>query len=119
MNAQKLMLVFTSAPYSNSNGQEALDVALIGAAFEQDVSLLFLHDGVFQIKAGQQTSAGIKQTTKAFAAVNDFGIDDVYVHDLSLIARGLNTEDMMVDVKEIDTKAISSLLNQHDRVLTF
>lgn len=119
MNRPSLTVVFASAPYSDSNGQEALDAALIGAAFEQQVSLLFLHDGVFQLKINQQTVDPIKQTTKAFSAVADFGVDHVYVHDLALLARGLELDDLSLDVETLDSAAITLLLSQQDRVLTF
>jgi len=119
MTTEKLLIVFTSGPYSCVDGQEALDLAFIGAAFEQDVSLLFLHDGVFQINAGQQASKLVKQVTKAFAAANDFGIDNVYAHDLALVARGLVVDDLVLDIKSVNTGAIAKLIAQQDRVLTF
>lgn len=120
MNARKLLYVFTQAPYSNSTGQEALDAALIGAAFEQDVSLLFLHDGVFQLMRGQNAQQSeLKRYTKAFSALSDFGIDNVYVHDLSLLARGLESDDLGISAKLLDSGAVAELIQQQFRVFTF
>ena len=56
MSAEKILYVFTQAPYSTSAGIEALDALLIGAAFEQEVSVLFIHNGVFQLKDQQVAS---------------------------------------------------------------
>lgn len=120
MSGQKYLYVFTIAPYSSSAGQEGLDAALIGAAFESDVSLLFLHDGVFQLKRGQDASQSmLKQTTKTFGALKDFGIENVYVHDLSLLARGLESHALIVDTQLIDSGGVQDLLQQQFRVFTF
>ncbi|MFT5571887.1 MAG: tRNA 2-thiouridine synthesizing protein C [Cryomorphaceae bacterium] len=120
MSVAKLLYVFEHAPYSTSVGQETLDAAFIGAAFEQPVSVLFIHDGVFQLKSEQDTrSSDIKQYTKAFAALADFGIEHVYVHDLSLKARGLELDHLQIDVQLLDSDGIRSLISEQKRVFTF
>ena len=53
--AKKFLYVNRRAPYGSIYGLESLEVVLIGAAFEQDVSLAFLGDGVFQLTKGQDT----------------------------------------------------------------
>ena len=44
--AKKFMYMNTKAPYGTIYALESLEVVLIGAAFEQDVSLAFFGDGV-------------------------------------------------------------------------
>jgi len=56
MSANKILYVITAAPYSNAKGQEAIDAILVGASFDLPVSVLFIHDGVFQIKSRQNAS---------------------------------------------------------------
>ena len=125
MTAQKLLYVITQAPYSNSTGLEALDALLIGAAFEQDVSVLFIHNGVFQLKTGQQTAqansqtAGIKQFTKTFKALEDFGVEKIYVDELSLLSRGLTPDQLFMPAKAIDSHQVKALIAQQFRVFTF
>jgi len=119
MSAQRILYVFTQAPYSNSSGIEALDALLIGAAFEQDVSVLFLHNGVFQLKADQVPSEGIKAFTKTFKALEDFGVNDIYVDQLSLISRGLTASQLMCDVTELTSGQVQQLLAEQYRVFTF
>jgi tRNA 2-thiouridine synthesizing protein C len=75
----KLLYVFTQSAYSNATGQEGLDAVLVGAAFEQTVSLLFLYDGIYQLKADQDMQAsGIKQYTKTFQALADYDVENIY-----------------------------------------
>jgi len=57
---KKFMYVNRKAPYGTIYALESLEVVLIAAAFEQDVSLIFMDDGVFQIKKGQKTD-GVEQ----------------------------------------------------------
>ncbi|HQU48176.1 MAG TPA: DsrE family protein, partial [Casimicrobiaceae bacterium] len=47
--AKKFMFVNRSAPYGTIYALESLEVVLISAAFDQDVSLVFLDDGVWQL----------------------------------------------------------------------
>ena len=46
---KKFLYVNRKPPYGTIYALESLEVVLIGAAFEQDVSLAFLDDGVFQL----------------------------------------------------------------------
>lgn len=120
MNLQKLLYVFTRAPYSNAQGQEALDAVLVGAAFEQHVSVLFLHDGVYQIMTNQDTAgSALKPVSKAYRALPDFAVDDIYVHDLSLAARGLDANQLIVDGQIVSALEVQQLLSDQTRVFTF
>ena len=53
---KKFLYVNRRAPHGTVYAHEALEVVLIGAAFDQDVSLAFIDDGVFQLKKDQDTS---------------------------------------------------------------
>ena len=46
---KKFMYVNRTAPYGTIYAWESLEVVLIGAAFEQDVSVAFVDDGVYQL----------------------------------------------------------------------
>jgi len=120
MKSQKILYVFNQAPYSNAVGLEGLDAVLVGAAFEQDVSLLFLGDGVFQLKSRQNVSGTpVKQYTKAFLALYDFGIENIFVHDLSMNARGVELTDLLLTAQSITSTQMSDLIAEQYRVFTF
>ena len=90
------MYIHRTAPHGSIYAQEGLEVALIGAAFDQDVSMAFIDDGVFQIKNGQDTSAaGMKNFSPAWRALGDYDITRLYVEKESLQARGLGIDDLM------------------------
>lgn len=120
MSVKSLLYIVTSAPYSNAVGQEALDAVLIGASFDQSVSVLFMHDGVFQLNAKQRTDgSALKQFTKAYSALEDFGVEAVLCHDLSLIARGLTQENLMRPVELASSEQVKMSIAAADKVFTF
>ena len=53
---KSFMFVNRRAPYGTIYALEILETVLISAAFEQNVSVVFVDDGVFQIKKGHDTA---------------------------------------------------------------
>lgn len=119
-NVKKFMFINRKAPYGTIYALEALEVVLITAAFDQDVSLAFLDDGVYQLKKGQQTK-GIetKNFSPAYRALEDYDIEKLYVEAEALAARGLTVEDLLVDVKVLSRAELGALMDEQDVVLSF
>jgi len=92
---KKFLYVNRKAPYGTIYALESLEVVLIGAAFEQDVSLAFLDDGVFQLTKGQKTDGiGIKNFSPTFRALGDYEVTKLFVEKESLEERGLTEDDL-------------------------
>jgi len=118
--AKKFMLVNRKAPYGSIYALESLEVVLIAAAFEQDVSVAFIDDGVYQLKKGMQTKAiATNNFSPTYRALEDYDVDKLYVDAESLTARGLAPEDLITDVKLLDRDALAELMEQQDVVLSF
>lgn len=93
---KKFMYVNRKAPYGTIYAWESLEVVLIGAAFEQDVSMAFIDDGVYQLVKGQNTKAlGIKNFSPTYTALGDYDVKKIFVEKESLEARGLTIDDLM------------------------
>ena len=89
------MYVNRKAPYGTIYAWESLEVVLIGAAFEQDVSLAFMDDGVYQLTKGQDTAGiGMKNFSPTYSALGDYEITKIYVEKESLEERGLTLDDL-------------------------
>ena len=96
---KKFMYVNRKTPYGTIYALEALEVVLISAAFEQDVSLAFLDDGVYQLAKGQDTSGiGMKNFSPTYRALGDYEVTKLYVERESLEERGLKPEDLMEEM---------------------
>jgi tRNA 2-thiouridine synthesizing protein C len=93
---KKFMFVNTKLPYGTVYALESLEVVLISAAFEQDVSIAFCDDGVFQITDNQNSEAtGMKNFSPAYRALGDYDINKLYVEKESLEERGLTLDNLM------------------------
>jgi len=96
MATKNFMFVNRKAPYGTVYALESLEVVLIGAAFEQNVSLSFIGDGVYQIAKNQKTDGiGMKNFSPTFKALGDYEVTKLYVEKESLEARGLTLDDLM------------------------
>jgi tRNA 2-thiouridine synthesizing protein C len=117
---KKFLYVNRKAPYGTIYALESLEVVLIGAAFEQDVSLVFLDDGVYEIAKSQNTKGiDMKNFSPTYRALEGFDIEKLYVEKESLEARGLTEQDLVVPVKVLSTAEVAGLMEQQDVVLSF
>ena len=120
MAQKKFMLVNRKAPYGSIYALESLEVVLIAAAFEQDVSLVFADDGVYQLKKDMQTKAiATKNFSPTYRALEDYDVDKLYVDAESLAARGLTADDLVAPVKVVDSATLAGLMEEQDVVLSF
>jgi len=131
---KKFLYVNRKAPYGTIYALESLEVVLIGAAFDQDVSLAFLDDGVFQLTKGQDTKEiGVKNFSPTYRALGDYEVTKLYVEKESLAERGLSADDLQELVWEdedddyaekpsiriIDRTEMAKLMANQDVVLSF
>ncbi len=117
---KKFLYVNRKAPYGTIYALESLEVVLVGAAFEQDVSLAFLGDGVFQLAKGQDTKAvEVKNFSPTFRALEDYDVTKLYVEKEALEARGLTEADLVVPVQVMEAAQIAEIMESQDVVLTF
>ena len=117
---KKFLYINRRAPHGTIYAHEALEVVLIGAAFEQDVSLAFIDDGVFQLKKDQDTSdIHTKNFTKIFKALEMYDVEKLFVEKESLDKRGLTEDDLSVDVKVINSSEMKKLITDNEVIFNF
>ena len=117
---KKFLYLNRKAPYGTIYAWESLEVVLIGAAFDQEVRLMFVDDGVYQLKKGMQTKAiATKNFSPTYRALEDYDIDKLYVDADSLAARGLTAEDLVTEVKIVNSAELAELMEQQEVVLSF
>ncbi|NNC68964.1 MAG: sulfurtransferase complex subunit TusC [Gammaproteobacteria bacterium] len=131
---KKFCYMNRKAPYGTIYALESLEVVLIAAAFDQDISLVFADDGVYQLTKNQDTDGiGMKNFSKTYSALGDYDIKKIYVEKESLEERGLTTDDLQAlkyededdDWAEKDSlfvvgrDELSKIINEQDVVLSF
>jgi tRNA 2-thiouridine synthesizing protein C len=122
------------APYGTIYAWESLEVVLIGAAFDQEVSLMFLDDGVYQLTKGQDTKGiGMKNFSPTYRTLGDYEVKNIYVDQDSLQARGLTQDDLVAIawedfeteeeveniVEVVDSARVRELMEEADVVFSF
>ncbi|MBT7941935.1 MAG: sulfurtransferase complex subunit TusC [Alphaproteobacteria bacterium] len=116
---KRFLFVNRRAPYGTVYALESLEVVLISAAFDQDVSLVFMDDGVLQILKNQDTDPiGMKNFSKTYRALEGYDVEKLYVEKESLEARGLTEDDLLVDVEILNSQELSDLMDAQDVVIT-
>jgi tRNA 2-thiouridine synthesizing protein C len=132
--AKKFMFMNRKAPYGSIYALESLEVVLISAAFEQDVSLVFVDDGVYELTKGQKTDGiGMKNFSPTYTALGDYEIKKIYVDKDSLDARGLTLDDLQHLVWEdedddwaekdsihvVNSEELAAVIAEQDVILSF
>jgi tRNA 2-thiouridine synthesizing protein C len=130
---KKFMYLNRRAPYGTIYAWESLEVILIGAAFDQEVSLMCMDDGVYQLVKGSDTSqSDMKNFMPTFRTLGDYGVRHIYVDKSSLEARGLTQDDLIevawedfeteeeVDniVEVVDTDQVAKLMAESEVVFS-
>jgi tRNA 2-thiouridine synthesizing protein C len=118
--AKRFLYVNRRAPYGTIYALESLEVVLIGAAFDQDVSLAFLGDGVYQLAKGQDTKAlAVKNFSPTYRALEDYDITKIYVEKEALVARGLTEADLVIPVEAVTAQRMTEIMEGQDVILSF
>jgi tRNA 2-thiouridine synthesizing protein C len=116
---KRFMYVNRRAPYGTIYALECLEVVLVAAAFDQDVSVVFVDDGVCQLKKNQDTTEiGMKNFSKTYGALDDYDVEKIYVEKESLEARGLSADDLVIPVEVIGAADLRDIMAQQDVVIS-
>lgn len=115
---KRFMFVNRRAPYGTVYALESLETVLISAAFDQDVSVVFMDDGVYALKKEQDTDGvGMKNFSRTYRALEGYDVEKLYVEKESLDARGLTADDLVVPVEVLTSKELSKIMAQQDVIL--
>ena len=116
---KRFMYVNRKAPYGTIYALECLEIVLVAAAFDQDVSVVFIDDGVCQLKKDQDTTGiGMKNFSKTYGALADYDVEKIYVEKESLDARGLTSDDLVIPVEVMAADDLREIMALQDVVIS-
>ena len=122
----QLLVIQSHAPYGDLSAKEGLDVALVGAALDQAVTLLFIDDGIYQLLARQQDDEHSEQASAAapISALHLYEIKRLCVCAESLASRGLEEATVAASCGELvadflNPAQIQMLIAEHDYTFNF
>lgn len=127
---KKFMYVNRKAPYGTIYALEILEAVLISAAFEQHACIVFIDDGVYQIKKGHNTEAvNMKNFSKTYGIIamekedaeEDGELDmewRILVEKESMESRGLKSEDLIIEVEVIPSSELAVIMAEQDVIIS-
>jgi tRNA 2-thiouridine synthesizing protein C len=117
---KSMLLVIRHSPYGSSLAKAALDVALAAAAFEQEVDLLFMGDGVLQLLPEQDSAElGRKNIGRQWASLPLYDINTVHVDAAAAARYNIELDKLTVKSRALDAKGIHQLMAGFDHLLGF
>ena len=119
MTAKRIMLVCRKAPYGDSLARETAEIALAAGAFDQELAIAFIGEGVWQL-ADQQDSMAIEQKNqqKLLSAFELYGITESYVESEALTERNLVKKQLFLDAETVNQSQLAELFEQADMLIT-
>ncbi len=116
----QLTYLFRSAPHGKSSGREGVDALLAASAYCEDISVIFMGDGVYQLLLGQDPGAILSKDYAPMLKLFDlYDIEQVFVCSDSLAQRGLAQADLVIDVQPLTLEQVKDKLQQAGKILSF
>lgn len=116
---KNIALINQQSPFNSPNGRESVDLALIFGAFEQQVCVVFVDDGVYQLLQDQNPeqldSKDYLATMKAFEL---YDIEHIVCCKEDLLVRGMSENHLSMPVQLLSRHDIGQLLATFDHVIT-
>jgi tRNA 2-thiouridine synthesizing protein C len=115
-----ITVITSVAPYASLIPMEAINFGFAAAAFDQEVTLLFITDGVFQLCFKQNATRLYQKTMgKVLGAAPMYGIEKIYACKHSLKERGLEKEDLILSPTLLEAEEIHEVISGSDTLLSF
>lgn len=115
--SKTLTFISRRAPYGEDYARACLDMVMAAAVFDQQVNMVFMDDGVYQLLDGQAPEAiAVKSLARHLTALPLYGVESIHVDKLALAQRGLSADDLVLPVTLADTDALQALIASSDQV---
>ncbi len=114
MTSRRILFLVTHPPNRGALALETLDEVLVGAAFEQQVSMLFIGDGVYQLL---HIDAPLDNAVRGYRALPTYDVKDIYVERSAMQQRGLTRNALALPTVSLTRRGIRALIASHDVVI--
>ncbi|ABC29348.1 uncharacterized protein involved in the oxidation of intracellular sulfur [Hahella chejuensis KCTC 2396] len=117
---KRLLYLITRPPFGDAYGAEGLDAVLAAAVFDQEVEVVFLEQGVFQLSKNiDPTPIAMKNHTKGFKALPIYGVEKVFVSAEALEKFALSADELSMPVEVLQLSAIKEKMAAADHIFSF
>lgn len=113
-----MVFIFQQAPFSSPMAREGLEALLAAAAFEQNPTVIFMGDGIWQLLESGDTPSH-KNHSKMLGALPLYGVEHIYVHQPSLSQRHLEISDLLLPAAPINNQQFATHIASAKTVFNF
>ncbi len=118
MTPRRILFVVAHPPRRGALAFELLDALLVGAVFDQRVSVLFVGDGVYQLfDPGPLERQGERNAAAGYRALPTYDVNDVYVDKTAMRDRGLDADALVLPVRLLTRHGVRELIATQDVVV--
>lgn len=115
-----VLFIFASSPHGSARGREGLDALLAMSAFTQDIDVLFMADGVYQILRGQQPAGVLSRDhARTFGVLELYDITRIYVQESELVKRKLSPDQLLLASRPLSDEDCRLMIARADAKLVF
>lgn len=112
-----ITFIARSTPYGSGLAKACLDMVLSAAVFEQQINLVFMDDGVWQLQPNQAPQGiDAKDLSAALSALPLYEVNNIFVESTSLSGRGLDPAALAIAAKPCSALQIAALIREADVV---
>ena len=116
---KSILIRMSKSPYSGLPSGEQLETAMVAATFEQEVSILFIGEGVFNLLPAKETKeAEGYNIGKMLLALPTFEVNDLFICERSLEQRQIGASNLPKNAKVITLEDQRRLIKTTDAVLS-
>ena len=117
---KNIFFIIDKPLHGNILTQEFIDIALMAAAFDQRVLMVFEGDGVYALLKQQTPEAiGLKNSSPLLKALSLYDINDVFVEAESMRERGLSSEQFVIEVNVCPRAELKQQQEAADQLFSF
>lgn len=115
-----ITFVFRSAPHVTSSGREGIDALLAASAYTENLSVVFMDEGVAQLIKDQDSSGILsKNYAPMFKLLELYDIEQIYICQDSLHKMGLEEKDLSIETQVLSRAEINQHLHASSKLLSF
>ncbi|OGG95407.1 MAG: sulfurtransferase TusC [Candidatus Lambdaproteobacteria bacterium RIFOXYD2_FULL_50_16] len=115
---KKIMHVVRRPPHGTIYPYEGLEMVLIMAAYDQEISMAFIGDGLFCLLKDQDTTKlEIKGFMKTLGVLEDYDVEQIYVDSKSMAERGLTPDDFCIAVEVLEPDEMGQKMAEQDCII--
>ncbi|WP_261816521.1 sulfurtransferase complex subunit TusC [Vibrio gallicus] len=117
---KKLGFIFSAAPHSTAQGREGLDAILATSALSEDISVIFVGEGVLQLLKRQQPQAILSRDyIAAFRLLELYDVEDIFICETSLSKYGVVKKDLILDGELLTPSQVAQKMSECIQILRF